>query len=151
MDTISWQVYEFEHNPKDADWFWAAGIFGVSIAVVAIIFGNILFGLLIIMSTVAIILLGNKEPHLLDCEINKKGVRVNKTLYPFMNLESFNVVEEPNVKLILKSTKFTMPLVTIPLGTVHIDDVEKFLSEKLLQEEHLREPFAHVIMEHLGF
>ena len=151
MNPISWQTYEFEHNEKTPDWFWVMGIIGISCSVVAIIFGNILFATLLAISTLAVILLGNKEPHLLECEINAKGVKVQKTFYPFFNLEAFNIVEEPSPKLILKSSKLMMPLIIIPLGTVHPDEILPILSEKLFHDEHLNEPFAHVLMEHLGF
>ncbi|MEI6480473.1 MAG: hypothetical protein WCO12_03060 [bacterium] len=151
MNPIAWQTYEFEHNEKTPDWFWIVGIIGVSLAVIAVIFSNLLFAGLILASTFAIITLGNKEPHLLDCEITEKGIRVQKTFYPFIHLESFNVVESPSTKIIIKSSKIFMTLITIPLGTVRPDEVLPILSEKLYHDEHLNEPFAHVLIEHLGF
>ncbi|MEI7513273.1 MAG: hypothetical protein WCJ74_01485 [bacterium] len=151
MEPIFWQTYEYEHYEKNPDWFWIAGILGGTLAIVAVIFSNLLFAVLIVMATVAIILFGNKEPHLLDCEINKKGVRIHKTLYVYSNLEAFNVTEGYSPKLILKSTKTLMPLITVPIGNVHPDEIIPVLSSVLVYNEELREPIAHLIMDHLGF
>jgi hypothetical protein len=151
METVSWQTYEYEHYEKSPDWFWIAGILGGTLAVVAVIFSNLLFAVLIVMITVAMILFGNKEPHLLDCEINKKGIRVHKTFYPYVNLEAFNVTEGYSPKLILRSTKTFMPLITIPIGNVYPDEIIPELSKILLHDEDLNEPIAHLIMDYLGF
>jgi hypothetical protein len=151
MKPIAWQVYEFEHNEKTSDWFWIVGIIGVTLAVVAIIFDNTLFAGLIVMATVSIIVFGNKEPHLLDCEINKKGIRVHKTFYPYSNLEAFNVTEGYSPKLLLKSSKLLMPLISIPIGNIHPDEISPILNEVLKLDEKLKEPFAHLLMDYLGF
>ena len=151
MEPIIWQAYEFEHNEKTPDWFWIVGIIGGTLAVVAVVFNSILFAVLIVMGTISMILFGNKEPYLLDCEINKKGVRVHKTFYPYSNLDEFNVTEGYSPKLILKSSKTFMPLITIPIADVPADEIIDTLSGVIKYEEELREPFAHIIMDYLGF
>ncbi len=151
MEPITWQAYEFEHNEKTPDWFWIVGIIGATLAVVAVIFNNTLFATLITMATVSVIIFGNKEPHLLDCEINKKGVRIHKTFYPYSNLETFNVTEGHSPKLLLKSSKLLMPLITVPIGNIYPDDVIDALEGILKREEDLKEPFAHILMDYLGF
>ncbi len=151
MNPISWQTYEFEHNVKNVDWFWITGIIGITFSILAIMFDNILFAVLIVLATVLLILLGNKEPKLLDCEINKKGVRVHKTIYLFANLDSFNVTEGHSPKLILKSSKLLMPLIIIPVGDVYPEEIIETLKEIIKHDEKLHEPFAHVLMDYLGF
>jgi hypothetical protein len=151
MESISWQIHEYEHYEKTPDWFWIVGIIGLTFAVLAVIFNNILFAVLIVVSTFSLIVFGNKEPHLLDCEINKKGVRVNKTIYPYANLEAFNVTEGHSPKLLLKSSKLLMPMITIPIGDIDPDEIVTPLSEVLKHEEEMREPFAHILMDYLGF
>ena len=151
MEPILWQTYEYDHNEKTNDWFWIVGIIGLTLAIVSVIFSNILFGGLIVVGTISIIVFGNKEPHLLDCEVNKKGVRVHKTFYPYTNLEAFNITEGNSPKLILKSAKLLMPLITIPTNNVHPDEITLFLQERLKHDETLNEPFSHVLMDYLGF
>lgn len=151
MEPIYWQTEEYEHNEKTVDWFWIIGIIGITLAIIAIIFNSILFSVLIVVMTFSIIVFGNKEPHLLDCEINKKGVRVDKTFYPYTNLEAFNVSDGPSPKLILKSAKTLMPLITIPIGQVYPDDIVSSLEDKIKHDEDIREPFSHVLMDYLGF
>ena len=47
---IEWDAHEYEHKERNRDWFWAVGIISVSLAVVAVIFGNIIFAILILRS-----------------------------------------------------------------------------------------------------
>jgi len=151
MEPIIWQIHEYEHYEKTPDWFWIVGIIGATLAVLAVIFNSILFAVLIVIATVSIIIFGNKAPHLLDCEINKKGVRVNRTFYPYSNLDSFNLTDGYSPKLLLKSKKLLMPLIIIPVGDIHPDEIVPVISELIKHEEELREPFAHVLMDYLGF
>jgi len=47
---IEWDAHEYEHRERSPDWFWAVGIISVSVAVAAVIFGNIIFGILVIIA-----------------------------------------------------------------------------------------------------
>ena len=151
MSTLSWQTYEFEKQEKTIDWFWGAGIIGASLAVISVIFGNIIFAVLIAVATFALIVLGNKDPHLLECEINTKGIKVNETFYPFKHLDSFNIPEGSRQKLVIKSSKLVMPIITIPFEGIHPDDIASLLTKKIRHDENLHEPFAHVFLDYLGF
>ena len=41
---LEWDVVETPATKKSVDWFWAVGIILLSLAVIAIVFGNPLFG-----------------------------------------------------------------------------------------------------------
>ena len=89
---------------------------------------------------------------MVEISINQKGITVEKEMYPFATLESFWVEsqDEENQKILLKSKKLLMPLITIPLEEHHHLDVREFLLQ-YLPEEEMHEPLSQKIMERLGF
>ncbi len=157
MDTItekiSWQGYEYDHNEKSSDWFWALGIIALSSAVTAIIFKNILFALLIIIAAFTVALFAAKKPHLTHFEINRHGVSIDDTLYPFKTLEAFWIDEDEHGhhSLILKSERLMTPYIIIPLTeSIAPEDIRDTLLTKL-DEEELHEPIFHKALEFFGF
>lgn len=148
---VQWSAYEYPYERKGGDWYWALGIVVVSFAIAAYLFGNMLFGILILVAGFTVALYGAKPPELLHCEVNKRGVKVNNRVYPYGELRSFWVDEETlPPKLILRSEKVLMPHIIIPLGDANGEDIREFLSEKLSEEE-MQEPLSHKIAELLGF
>lgn len=153
-DPFIWKAHEYYFQEKTSDWYWAVGIIGFSIAVIAIIFGNILFSLLIIVSTLALSLFASKEPRLLRFEINKSGVIIDKTLFPFGTLESFWVEDNKHLgrpsQLFLKSQRVMVPIIAIPLEGTDPEDIRDFLLDHLLESHHV-EPLGQKLLEYFGF
>jgi hypothetical protein len=91
-------------------------------------------------------------PRTIQISINQKGVTVDKEMYPFATLESFWVEsrDENDLKILFKSKKLIMPLISIPLEELHHLDVREFLLQ-YLPEVEMHEPLAQKIMERLGF
>lgn len=152
---ISWQAYEYIHEHKSSDWYWAVGVISFSAAGASIIFGNVIFALLILIAATALVIHAHKEPRLIDFELNEKGVKVDKTFYPYKTLDSFFVeTHEMEVgtfaKILIKSKKTLMPLIIIPIADTHPEDVHEYLSIFLAEEEH-REGLGEKFMEWLGF
>lgn len=152
MDTISWQGYEYDYHEKSSDWFWALGIIALSSAVTAIIFKNILFALLILIGAFTVALFAAKRPHLVHFEIQKRGVVIDETVYPYKTLESFWIDEDEygHHSLLLKSQRFVMPHIVIPLPEDLVEDIRSVLLTKL-EEEEMEEPVFHRLLEFFGF
>lgn len=156
MDTsISWEAYEHIHEPKDADWFWALWVISIAIAGASIIFGNYIFAILVIVGAVTLHIHAHHLPRTVTFELNEKGVRIDKTFYPYKTLESFDVeTHETEIgtfaKLYIKSKKTFMPLIAIPIAEVHPEDVRDYLSLFLEEEEHHEGP-GEKLLEWLGF
>lgn len=53
---IEWQAYNREAQAHGPDWYWAVGIIALSIVVTAVILDNVLFAVLILISTVVLFL-----------------------------------------------------------------------------------------------
>ncbi|MDD5318625.1 MAG: hypothetical protein PHF79_02275 [Candidatus Pacebacteria bacterium] len=152
--TFTWSAHEYVYQKKTADWFWAVGIITISAAVITIIFGNILFAILILVGAAALTLFAAREPHLVNFKIDERGLYVEKNLYPFATLESFWVEHNDHLgfpsKILVKSKKRIMPLIVIPLDEVDPQDIHDVLDLYLKEEEHI-EPLSQKLMEYLGF
>ncbi|MBP6994102.1 hypothetical protein KBB12_02575 [Candidatus Woesebacteria bacterium] len=150
---ISWQAHEYVHVEKTPDWYWALGLIAIAGAVVALMYENILFALLILILAFVLALFAARQPNVIHFSLTQRGVRIEEELYPYNALESFAVHElSPNhaPKLILKPKKFLAPVIVIPIEDVDADDVHDFMLAFLEEDEHT-EPTIHHVMEWLGF
>ena len=150
-DSLKWSAPEYNHYQRSTDWFWAVGIITISITVLAFIFDNALFGILILLSAGILIFFALRVPEEVEYEINNRGIIVGKDLHPYLTIESFWVETRNNdPKIILKSKKAIMPFIIIPLHEDSVDEVSAVLRE-FLEEVELAEPASHKVMEYLGF
>lgn len=150
--SIYWEAPEHTHIEKSADWFWALGIIALASSVTAIILNNVLFGVVILLGTATVFIVGNRPPRIIPFEVLSRGIRFDTELYPYSSLESY-YIDEHNVKgpmLLIKSKKMLMPLIIMPLPEDYVDDAERLIAPRL-PEEHLKEPLGHLILEFLGF
>ena len=152
--SIAWEAYEHEHREKSKDWYWSLGIIIATASILSIIFGNYIFGVLLIVIGVSLGIVGSKHPRLVLFELNGIGVRIGNKLFPYATLESFwvqdNNEHERTSQLLIKSRKPMVPLIIIPLDGVETEEVRDFLLYNLLERE-LEESLSHIILESLGF
>lgn len=152
LRSVYWKAPEHPHIEKSGDWYWVLGIIGLAGAVVSIILGNVLFGMVILLAMLTMVLVSHRLPRTIEYEVSVRGVRIGSTLYPFATLDSYYIDEEHHhgPQLIVKSKKLFVPLLLLPLPTGYIDDVEDVIAPRL-REEHLHEPLAHHLLEYFGF
>jgi hypothetical protein len=152
--TIAWRALDHIKEKKSEDWFWIVGIIAIGMVVLAIFFDNILFAMLIALATFSSFLLAHSAPREIDYEISRKGIRAGDVLYPFSSIESFWVVDEDGYerdRVLLKSKKFFMPMITIPVGNgADLEEVRECLLQYTFEEE-MHEPFHEYLMHILGF
>jgi len=150
--SISWEAPEHYHIEKSNDWFWMLGILAVAGTAASLIFGDVLFAVVILLAAVTMFVVGHQKPRVIPFEVSLRGVRIDKTLYPYATLESYYLDEENHVnpQLILKSKKMFVPLLIVPIPDDHIDDIEDLVNDRL-PEEYLEEPLSHRLMEFFGF
>ena len=150
---LVWKAHEYEYREKSVDWFWALGIIATTGATAAVVLGNILFAVLIVIGTLTLALYAVRKPNLTQFEINDRGIRIDNTIHPYTSLDSFwvdDIDERALPKLLIKSKKTLMPYIIIPLDRVSPADVRECLFLYLDEEEHT-EPLPHKIMDYLGF
>ena len=151
-EQITWEAPEYLHQEKSRDWFVVFGIIALALFVVALLFKNVLFAVVIILSAFTFMLHARKPPGTLAFEINRVGIVINKRFYPYSFLYSFWVdrTDSHTPKLLITSKKMLMPMIIIPLGEQSPDAVHDFLAN-YLPEQELLEPLSHKILEGFGF
>ena len=151
---IIWQAPDHIKDEKSADWFWVVGIVAFGAIVLAIFFKTFLLALIIALGVFVSFIMSHTEPQMAEFEINRRGVRMNGTIYTYANLESFYVIDEDGYerdRIILKSRKLFMPFIILPIGNqADHDDIRAYLLE-YLDEEEMSEPTIYKIVHHLGF
>lgn len=149
---ISWKALEYKRKEKTADWYWAVILISLAMVVTSFVIHNILFAILIIISTAVLMSFSIIAPKTVSISMNQKGITIGREMYPFATLEAFWVEgnDEYNQKILLRSKKLIMPLIAIPLEEHHHLDIREFLLE-YLPEVEMHEPLSQKIMEGLGF
>ncbi len=152
LRSVAWEAPEHHHVEKGNDWFFALAIIIVAFVIVAILFGNVLFALLIGLAGGALAVSAAKRPSIIPYAVSIRGVKIEDQLYPFSALESYNIDEEDprGPQLLIKSNRKIMPLMVLPIPPDHIDEIESILKEKL-PEEDLEESLFVKILELFGF
>ncbi len=149
---ITWEAPEHHHVEKGNDWFFALAIVILALVVVAVLFNNVLFALLIGLAGGAMAVSAAKAPLIIPYAVTVRGIKIDDRLYPFSTLDSYHIDEEDHKgpQLLIKSEKKLMPLIVMPIPTDHIDDIEHILKEKL-EDEELEESLFIKILELFGF
>jgi len=150
---VSWTAHEYQHFEKNSEWFWALGLIGVAGAVAALMYGNILFSVVILVAAFVLALFAARKPEEFTFTLTQRGLRINDDLHTFQSLKSFSIEdlsENHTPKLILESHKvFTLDIV-IPIESIDPEVIHDFLYDYLPEENH-EEPTIHKVMEWLGF
>lgn len=148
---LEWDAPLHHHTEKNNDWYWAVGIITLTAAALAFIFGNVIFGILIIVGIFTLMIHASKKPEIIHVEINDRGITLDKVLYPFLSLESFWIdAHEHPPKILLKSTKVLMPYITIQIAEMDREKVREILLTYIAETEH-HEPLSQKILERFGF
>ena len=148
---IRWKAYEHEHIERTNDWYWALGIFAAATALISIIFGNYLFGLLILIAAFTLGVLARTPPPLVEFELSDRGIRVDGTMHRFEEIISFWVEDhdaDPPI-LLIDTIKWMSPNLVIPLQGVDAKLVRAYLTERA-EEVPMKEPVWHKILEFFG-
>lgn len=148
---LSWDAPEHMHIEKSNDWYWSISIITITIASLAFIFGNAIFGIFILVSAFALIAHGSQRPKIVHYEINDRGLMANDILYPYLGLDSFwiDAHEKPS-KILIKSHKMFMPFIIVYIEEVDPEKVREVLLTYIAEKEH-HEHFTQRLLEWLGF
>ena len=148
---IEWSAPEHFHIDKSSDWYWAVGIITLTCTALAIIFGQIIFGIFILAGMFALTLHAARKPRIVRMAINDRGIIIDNVLYPFVALDSFWIEHEMlPPKALIRSRKTFMPYISVLIEEVDPEDVRSVLLQYIAETEH-SEPFSQKLLETLGF
>jgi hypothetical protein len=151
MEGLTWRTQEYLHREKTADWYWIVGIVTISIALIAIILNNVIFAILIIVSSITLSLFASRPPEIVEVSLNKHEIKYGIHTYPYKTIESYWVETRDNHnRILLKTQRRFSPLVVIFIDEVEPEMVENYLSHHI-QEKELSEPLLEKLLIYLGF
>ncbi|MEK7118822.1 MAG: hypothetical protein AAB869_04385 [Patescibacteria group bacterium] len=149
---MEWETLEHSYTEKTNDWFASVILIAGALVAVEFLFKNFLLIILTIVGTFAFLLLAVRRPELMHVEVTGSGVRAGNTLYPYVSLDGFAIVEySTERKLLLESNRHLMPLIVIPVSDgINHDELHDLLAQYLPDKE-LHESLPHLLFERLGF
>ena len=125
-----------------------------AVALTSIIFGNIIFAILIAVGAFVLCLFAARKPQAIVVEIHDKGVRIERTLYPYKSLKGFAIdtAHHDGPRLVLRSDRPVLPFITIP-APADENELEVLRTVLLphLAEEEFEEGAFHLFFERLWF
>ncbi|MEK7531579.1 MAG: hypothetical protein AAB545_01485 [Patescibacteria group bacterium] len=151
MEILRWHIFEYEHEPKTPDWYWAVSIIVFALSGASFYLGNVLLGIILLVGIFTLLLLRAKRPEIVICEIHHDKIICGNTAYPFEHLHSFHVetrIDSP--RILLASKKVFSPLLTVPIHEDDATEIREALRELLPEKEH-RESVFLILFRRLGF
>ena len=107
--TLRWSAHEHEHVPRDSNWYWALGILAACVALISVLFGNVLFAILILVAAATLGILATTPPPLIEFELSDRGIRVGGTMHRYEEVISFWVEDHDADPPILLVDKVDVP------------------------------------------
>ena len=135
-----WEGTEYTFKEKSSDWYWAVGIIAVAASVASLLFGNIIFAIVILVAAAALAITAAKQPRSHKFAITEQGLTIGDRLYPYDTMMHFSVLEyidhDLPPALSIKTRSLFAPHLLVPLIDVDADDVYEYLSLHLDEGNH---------------
>ncbi len=150
-DILAWDAPEYYHWERGSDWFWSFGIIVASVAVLGVLFSNVLFAIFILIAGALAGYYAARKPDVIHCELQPLGILAGTVFHPYDSLKSFWIDDNhPHTKLVLTSKKMFSPHIVIAVDdTTHPLDLSNYLVRFLPQIKG-EETFLHKILEQAG-
>ncbi len=148
---LEWSVLEHPYKEKTADWYWILTILAFGGAVAAILFGDVLFALVIAIGAFTIALYAGRRPNQIRVAITKRGIVHDQDLHLYPHIDSFWVEDrfgEPTLHFHCR--KLLYPHMSVPLEDIDPELARDILINFLEEVEH-HEPLIHRWATRLGF
>lgn len=147
-----WRAQEHGYAPRSARWFITLAALVAAAAGTMLLLSNILGAIVVGVIGVLIYALAQRQPDSVRYRIMVDGIAINDRLYPYRELQAFNIVYVPGqVKtVLLRSTRRLSPLVQLELGQADPLPIRDQLLEFLPEDADLQEPIVDVIGRRFG-
>ena len=132
LETINWEVPEYETHERTRNWYMIAAIIGVLLLVYCVITSNFLFAGIVLIGAMIIILTDGKEPAKVQIRLTDGGIEVGHKIYDYDEIKDFSIVYKP--KLGVKNLYFEFKTVTKPRLSIPLLDRDPLIiRDKLLK------------------
>jgi len=141
-DTLhEWTIQEYEQHDRGVGWYIVMILAGLALVLFALLTGNFLFALIIVLFGIIMFLQSHQVPPQVPFKITELGVILNNRFYAWSEFTGFYIIyQPPHVKtLFIETDSAFRPLLRIPL--LDIDPIsvrntmQDYLEEDLEKEE----------------
>ncbi len=133
-----WDGSEYDHLEKSVDWYWGLGIVVVTISVIAIISGNYLLAVLLILGGIMLGFYANDKPIPAHIELSERGIKINADLFIYASIKSFWVYKDHRNRdrLVIVTGGKILPIRVVTLSPdIPATDVRNYLLNFLAEKE----------------
>lgn len=147
-ELLMWDFWEFKKYDRGPLWYGLAISLAVALLLSALISGNFLFALIIVMFGLVMYLVTIAQPSRVRASITETGIIVGTAFYPYREMRHFWIVYDPPgvQKLYLDAGGLIRPRIVLELEEVNPNAVRKaigrFVPEDLTQDG---EPLADIL------
>jgi hypothetical protein len=131
---LAWHAKSHREHTRSRDWYIAIGLISISLIGLSLVSRNFLFTIFIIIATFVFVLESARPAKMLSFFIERRGIRREKQLFPYQNLESFWIREEEDGyrELAVRSQHILASRIVFPLSQeVPEEDIREVLSQFL--------------------
>lgn len=145
---LTWQFPEFEVHERGTTWYFVMTLLAGSLLLGALITGNFLFALIIILIAMLMVFYHSRGPRTLTCTFTTQGVVIDNTLHPYKDIQKFRIVYEPPEvkKLYLFFASALRPHITVFIEGENPVAIHNVLQKYVLEDtEDATEPLSDTI------
>jgi hypothetical protein len=153
MDSITWDGLDHPHEDKSPEWFLIKWIISIALALICLIFGNVLLALLTLVASATLSLLTSRPVPMRTYIVDKHGITIGSERVTYKEMLSHEFVDRGHDHLLIIDTKKVLtPHLIIPIPDDHETDVRNiFEAHGTHVKKHERGiPLSHTLMELVG-
>ncbi len=90
-----WEGREYDHEPKGGDWYATLGIVALALIIAAVLFGQYLLAVLVLVAAATLALPAAKDAPLPPFELPAEGLGVGGEFHAYAKMQSFSILEDP--------------------------------------------------------
>ncbi len=137
---LRWQFREFKKITRSRRWWIMAGLITAALLIYALMSGNFLFALIIIIGAALFINETKRSPRQIDCRLTSTGVIVGKKFWRWSELRDFWIAYHPPeiTNLYINPKNLIDPRLSLPLEKTNPLKVREYL-QRFMQEDLSRE------------
>jgi hypothetical protein len=148
-----WDGLDHPHEEKKPEWYVIKWIIAVGASLVALIFGNTLLGILIIVAAGTLSLLASRPHTYKTYVVDEHGLTISEMLVPYSRMHSYEFVDRGHDHLLVIDTKDVLnPHLLIAVPDEHLEEAHALFTQYANGvATHTRGiPLSHTLMEFIG-
>lgn len=127
---VSWETFERIPHERSKSWYIIASVIGAALLIYAVLTGNFLFAIIILMAGIILVMNGIRHPERIEVHITDLGIVVDNTFHDYKDIKEFALVYEPPM---IKTLYVDFNSAFRPMVSIQLDEADpNIIRETLL-------------------